>query len=163
MALRWGWMAALILVVGVVGGCKKQPQAESRYDLSLESNQRYLVDNAARAGVTTLPSGLQYRIIKAGTGNSPVGPDDLVTVTYKGWMIDGTVFDRTRAGATAQFSAGGVIPGWIEALSLMKEGDEWEIVLPADIAYGDEGKLPVIPPNQTLVFVIGLLAVTHAN
>lgn len=130
-------------------------------DLSPESNTKFLADNAKRAGVKVLPSGLQYRVIKAGTGKSPK-PDDNVTVTYKGSLIDGKVFDQTQDGQTATFPAGQLIPGWVEALQLMKEGDSWELVIPANLGYGAEGAGGVIPPNQTLIFQMELRKVDVA-
>jgi FKBP-type peptidyl-prolyl cis-trans isomerase len=127
-------------------------------DLSPESNQQFLADNAKRQGVMVLPSGLQYRVIKSGSGKSPT-PNDLVTVTYRGQLINGMVFDETQPGKTATFPAGQLIPGWVEALQLMKEGDEWELVIPSNLGYGEAGAGGVIPPNQTLVFDMSLLKV----
>jgi peptidylprolyl isomerase len=127
-------------------------------DMSPEGNMKFLEDNKAKEGVKVTPSGLQYRVIKAGTGKTPTAAD-VVTVTYKGWLIDGTVFDQTEAGQTATFPAGQLIPGWVEALQMMKEGDEWEIVLPSNLGYGEAGAGGVIPPNQTLVFDMALLKV----
>ena len=134
------------------------PPAGATADMSPEGNQKFLADNKAKEGVTTTASGLQYRVIKAGTGASPTA-NDVVNVTYKGWLIDGTVFDETAPGQPAQFPAGALIPGWVEALQLMKEGDEWEIVLPSELGYGATGAGGVIPPNQTLVFNMALLGV----
>jgi FKBP-type peptidyl-prolyl cis-trans isomerase len=134
-------------------------QAGTTYDLSAQSNQKFLVDNAAKKGVVKLPSGLQYRVIKTGHGKSPTSPDDMVTVTYKGWLIDGKVFDQTQPGQTANFPAGHLIPGWVQALKLMKEGDEWELVIPAQLGYGAMGAPGAIPPNQTLVFDMQLISV----
>ena len=133
-----------------------QPGATA--DMSPEANQRFLEENKAKAGVTTTASGLQYRVIKPGTGASPT-VNDVVNVTYKGALIDGTVFDETPPGQTATFPAGALIPGWVEALQLMKEGDEWEIVIPSELGYGAQGAGGVIPPNQTLVFQMALLGV----
>lgn len=127
-------------------------------DLSPESNQQFLTDNAKRPGVMMLQDGLQYRVIKTGNGKSPT-PEDLVTVTYKGQLINGMVFDQTQPGKTATFPAGQLIPGWVEALQKMKEGDEWELVIPANLGYGEAGAGGVIPPNQTLVFDMALLKV----
>jgi FKBP-type peptidyl-prolyl cis-trans isomerase len=127
-------------------------------DLSPESNQQFLADNAKRPGVMMLPSGLQYRVIKSGNGKSPT-PNDIVTVTYRGWLINGMVFDETPPGKTATFPAGQLIPGWVEALQKMKEGDEWELVIPANLGYGEAGAPGAIPPNQTLVFDMALLKV----
>lgn len=140
------------------GGSAAATQLPVARDLSPESNQQFLADNAKRPGVMTTPDGLQYRVIKAGTGKSPT-PDDLVTVTYRGQLINGMVFDETQPGKTATFPEGQLIPGWVEALQKMKEGDEWELVIPANLGYGEAGAGGVIPPNQTLVFDMTLLKV----
>ena len=132
------------------------PQAA---DISPESNQKFLADNAKRPGVKVTADGLQYRVIKAGTGKPATAPTDNVTVTYKGSLIDGKVFDQTQDGMPATFPAGQLIPGWVEALQMMKEGDEWEIVIPSNLGYGEAGAGGVIPPNQTLVFQMALLKV----
>ena len=133
-----------------------QPGATA--DMSPEGNQKFLEENKAKPGVTTTASGLQYRVIKSGAGASPTVNDD-VNVTYKGWLIDGTVFDESPPGQPATFPTGQLIPGWVEALQLMKEGDEWEIVIPSELGYGERGAGGVIPPNQTLVFNMALLGV----
>ena len=157
-------VAAIALGVTALGsGTAALAQGTSSYDLSPDSNKKFLADSAARKGVVVLPSGLQYRVIKSGTGISPKGPMDMVTVTYKGWLIDGKVFDQTKPGQTAQFPAGGLIRGWVEALRRMKEGDEWELVIPAALGYGAAGAGGVIPPNETLVFDMQLVAVTPAR
>lgn len=140
------------------GGSAAPTQLPVAKDLSPESNQQFLADNAKRSGVMTLPSGLQYQVIKSGTGKSPT-PNDLVTVTYRGQLINGMVFDETQPGKTATFPAGQLIPGWVEALQKMKEGDQWQLVIPANLGYGEAGAGGVIPPNQTLVFDMTLLKV----
>jgi peptidylprolyl isomerase len=170
--------AATICVAGLaLAGCNQQentaqqteatppaaaeqaaPAPTTQADMSPEGNQKFLDDNAKKEGVKTTASGLQYRVIKAGTGKSPT-VNDIVNVTYKGWLIDGTVFDQTQPGDTATFPAGQLIPGWVEALQMMKEGDEWEIVIPSNLGYGEAGAGGVIPPNQTLVFDMALLKV----
>jgi FKBP-type peptidyl-prolyl cis-trans isomerase len=142
---------------GEAPGATPGPTATTT-DMSPEGNQRFLAENKAKAGVTTTASGLQYRVMKSGAGASPT-PNDLVRVTYRGWLIDGTVFDETPPGQSAEFPAGQLIPGWVEALQLMKEGDEWEIVIPSELGYGERGAGGVIPPNQTLVFNMALLGV----
>lgn len=166
---------AMIAVCGVsLSGCGKEqkPMADknqpasaqaSVYDLSAESNKKFLAANTAKAGVVTRPDGLQYRVIKSGHGAMPTKADDMVTVTYKGSLINGTVFDQTKPGQTATFPAGRLIPGWVEALSLMKEGDEWELVIPSDLGYGSQGAGGVIPPDQTLVFDMTLISVKPAQ
>jgi FKBP-type peptidyl-prolyl cis-trans isomerase len=128
-------------------------------DISPESNKKYLDDNAKRPGVKVTSDGLQYRVVKAGTGKTATAPTDMVTVTYKGSLITGQVFDQTMDGMPATFPAGQLIPGWVEALQMMKEGDEWEIVIPSNLGYGEAGAGGVIPPNQTLVFQMALLKV----
>ena len=128
-------------------------------DISPESNQKFLADNAKKSGVKVTADGLQYRVIKAGTGKTATAPTDNVTVTYKGSLIDGKVFDQTQDGMPATFPAGQLIPGWVEALQMMKEGDEWEIVIPSALGYGASGAGGVIPPNQTLVFDMALISV----
>ena len=152
-------LAALTLLAA----CEKKPaDAAPAYDLSAAANTKFMAANAAKPGVHKTADGLQYRVIKAGTGKTPQSPDDMVSVTYKGWMINGKVFDQTK-GAPASFPAGGLIPGWVEALSMMKEGDEWELVIPSDLGYGSEGAGADIPPNQTLVFDMTLVSVTPAR
>lgn len=155
-------ITALLLGAALLSGCG-QNAGEPKYDLSPDSNQKFLADNGARKDVVTTASGLQYRVINAGHGKQVTGPSDIVTVTYKGWTIDGHVFDRTQHGATASFPAGGLIPGWVEALKLMHAGDEWQLVIPADLGYGAEGAGADIPPNQTLVFNMQLISVHRPN
>jgi FKBP-type peptidyl-prolyl cis-trans isomerase len=114
------------------------------YNISQESNAKFLADYAALPGVTKTADGLLYRVIKAGNGKTPQRTDDQVTVLYKGQLIDGTVFDHTTMPANPAdpdsgprtFPAGALIHGWVEALSRMKEGDTWELVTPYPLAYG---------------------------
>ena len=155
-------LATTITGLLLLGGCGRNEGAPT-YDLSPESNQKFLADNGARKDVTTTASGLQYRVINTGHGRMVQSPSDVVTVTYKGWTIDGHVFDRTQHGSTASFPAGGLIPGWVEALKLMHAGDQWQLVIPADLAYGAEGAGADIPPNQTLVFNMQLISVSRPN
>jgi FKBP-type peptidyl-prolyl cis-trans isomerase FklB len=151
------FFACAIAAAVSLAGCGQKAEA---YDLSLASNAKYLVDNKAKPGVKTFADGLQYRIIKSGSGKPVKSPADTVTVIYKGWTIDGKVFDQTPSGQTASFPAGGLIPGWVEALRHMKEGDEWELVIPADLGYGARGAGNAIGPNQTLVFDMTLVSVS---
>jgi len=121
--------------------------------------QEFLEENALGDDVQTLESGLQYRVITDGDGASP-GEDDVVSVHYEGRLVDGTVFDSSlEKGEPAVFPVTGVIPGWTEALQLMQEGDQWEIVLPSELAYGEQGVPPVIGPNAVLIFEVELLEV----
>ena len=124
-------VSVALLCAPTLACAKKTEKAEaaaSQYDLSAPSNQKFLADYAAKPGAFKTQDGLQYRVIKAGTGKSPQSADDMVTVSYKGWLINGKVFDQTKDGETAEFPAGQLIPGWVEALSLMKEGDHWQVV-----------------------------------
>lgn len=146
---RVGLLAAGALALFTVAAQAADPA------LSPEANAAYLKANAAKPGVVVEPSGLQYRIIKSGYGKRP-GPRDTVTVYYKGQLINGTTFDATEPGFPAQFTVNRLIPGWTEALMLMREGDHWQLVIPANLAYGPSGNGP-IPPNQALVFDLELL------
>jgi FKBP-type peptidyl-prolyl cis-trans isomerase len=127
--------------------------------LSAQANAAFLADNAKKPGVVTRPSGLQYRILQNGYGKRP-GPADLVTVYYSGALINNKVFDATEAGLPATFTTNELIPGWTEALELMREGDHWQLVIPSNLAYGARGAGDgTIPPNQTLVFDLELVKV----
>ncbi len=118
----------------------------------------YLEANKKKEGVKTLESGLQYRVIKEGTGKIPTDRDS-VTVHYKGTLTDGTEFDSSyKRGQPVQFGVTRVIAGWTEALQLMKVGSKWELVIPAELAYRNQQK-GQIPPNSTLIFEVELLGV----
>lgn len=117
--------------------------------------RKFLSENAKKEGVVTLPSGLQYKVIKEGTGKVP-GPHDSVTVNYRGTLIDGQEFDSSyRKGKPATFRVDGVISGWTEALQLMKEGAKWQLFIPADLAYGERGVLA----DRILIFDVELISV----
>jgi len=150
--------AAILFATVFLTGCNEK-KSDMHYDLTAESNSKFLTDNARAPGVVTTASGLQYKIIATGHGKQISSPADMVTVTYKGWTIDGHVFDQTPAGQTASFPAGRLIPGWVEALKLMHEGDEWQLVIPAELGYGAQGAGGDIGPNQTLVFDMKLVSV----
>ena len=148
-----------ILVAGFVAMLGLSVQAADS-SLSPEANAAFLAANAKKPGVVVEPSGLQHRAIHTGFGKRPKGTD-LVTVNYKGSLINGKVFDATEPGLPAQFTVNKLIPGWTEALELMREGDEWELVIPANLAYGAHGAGGgAIPPNQALVFDLQLISVT---
>lgn len=160
--------APLLALVVPLTACEKKTQAPPAaplpvYDLSAASNKKFLADYAAKPGVFKTQDGLEYRIIRSGTGKAPQSGADMVTVSYKGSLINGKVFDHTEPGKNAVFPAGGLIPGWVEALSLMKEGDEWELVIPSELGYGPEGAGGDIPGNQTLVFDMTLVSVSPAQ
>jgi FKBP-type peptidyl-prolyl cis-trans isomerase len=152
-------LATIVFGAALLGGCNNEKKADMHYDLTPESNQKFLADNAHLTGVVTTASGLQYKVITAGHGKQITSPADVVTVTYKGWTIDGHVFDQTPSGRTASFPAGRLIPGWVEALKLMHEGDEWQLVIPSALGYGEDGAGADIGPNQTLVFDMKLVSV----
>ncbi|WP_058912551.1 FKBP-type peptidyl-prolyl cis-trans isomerase [Entomohabitans teleogrylli] len=119
--------------------------------------QKYLDENAKREGVNSTESGLQFRVITQGEGEIPARKDR-VRVHYTGKLIDGTVFDSSVArGEPAEFPVSGVIPGWIEALTLMPVGSKWELTIPHNLAYGERGAGASIPPFSTLVFEVELL------
>ncbi|AKD04568.1 FKBP-type peptidyl-prolyl cis-trans isomerase [Pontibacter korlensis] len=124
-----------------------------------EAGEQFLADNKGKEGVQTLPSGLQYMVLKEGTGKSP-SASDTVTTHYHGTLIDGTTFDSSyERGQPATFPVNGVIAGWTEALQKMKEGAKWRLFVPAELAYGAQGAGDVIGPHSTLIFDVELLQV----
>jgi FKBP-type peptidyl-prolyl cis-trans isomerase FklB len=138
---------------------KQETEMRGLAEKNRQEGEAFLAANAQKEGVVTLPSGLQYRVVEDGTGATP-GPQDVVTVHYEGRLIDGEVFDSSRQrGEPATFPVTGVIPGWTEALQLMKKGAKWELFIPADLAYGERGAHPVIGPNAVLIFDVELLEV----
>ncbi|MBV9551001.1 MAG: FKBP-type peptidyl-prolyl cis-trans isomerase [Alphaproteobacteria bacterium] len=141
------------------------PTVTKNYPLTPEGNARFLADYAARPDVKKLDGGVLYRVLHAAEAksNGPLVNNDTVTVSYRGWLIDGTAFDQTKPGAPIPLSLSAVIPGWRTALMKMKVGDLWEIAIPSDQAYGAEGRPGRIPPNQTLVFVVSLAKVEYAG
>jgi FKBP-type peptidyl-prolyl cis-trans isomerase len=147
--------AMLALALAMSAGQAAPPDPS----LSAQANSAFLDANVRKPGVNALP-GIQYRIIKTGKGAQPDGRD-CATVNYKGSLINGKVFDATKPGEHATFPVGRLIAGWTEALQLMHEGDEWELVIPSGLAYGKRGAgNGVIPPDQTLVFDVELLKVS---
>ena len=122
-------------------------------------SREFLASNANKPGVVNLPSGLQYKVIREGSGRSP-GVTDTVTVHYRGTLIDGTEFDSSYSrGKPATFGVSRVIAGWTEALQLMKEGAKWQLFIPPDLAYGEKGAGSKIPPNSSLIFDVELISV----
>jgi FKBP-type peptidyl-prolyl cis-trans isomerase FklB len=121
--------------------------------------EAFLAQNKTQPGVITLPDGLQYKVIQDGSGPKPSG-NDIVSVHYSGTLIDGTEFDSSyRRGEPASFPVNGVIPGWTEALKMMRTGSTWMLYIPASLAYGERGAPPVIGPNETLIFKVELLGI----
>lgn len=125
-----------------------------------KDGEAFLAENKKKEGVITLPSGLQYKVLKEGTGPKPLATDTVKT-HYKGTFIDGTEFDSSYGrGEPAEFPVNGVIPGWTEALQLMSVGSKWQVVIPANLAYGEKGAgNGVIPANSTLVFEVELMEI----
>ena len=139
----------------------RQKQEEKRL-AAVETNKKegaaFLAANATKEGVVTLPSGLQYKIMVAGTGPKPTA-DDQVVCNYRGTLLDSTEFDSSyKRGEPATFGVGRVIKGWSEALQLMPVGSKWQLFIPSDLAYGERGQGP-IGPNSTLVFEVELLSI----
>ncbi len=122
-----------------------------------KAGQAFLAENKTKPGVVSLPSGLQYIVLKEGTGPKPVATDK-VKCHYEGTLINGTVFDSSiKRGEPIEFAVLGVIPGWTEALQLMNVGSKWRLFMPSDLGYGDQGSGPVIKPGDTLIFDLELL------
>ena len=144
----------------VVAAQEKRMREEA--EKNLEAGRAFLDENGKKEGVRIMPSGLQYKILHEGSGKTPT-EHDMVTVHYRGTLIDGTEFDSSyRRGQPASFRVDGVIKGWTEALLMMKEGDKWELFIPPDLAYGDK-RTGKISPNSTLIFEVTLISVQHDN
>lgn len=138
---------------------ERQAELKQQAEKNKKIEEEFLAKNKALKGMKTTASGLQYRVVKEGAGAHPTDADK-VEVEYTGKLIDGTVFDSTKkAGKPAVFPVTGVIPGWTEALKMMKPGAVWEVFIPAHLAYGERGQGPIIEPNQTLIFDIHLKSI----
>jgi FKBP-type peptidyl-prolyl cis-trans isomerase FklB len=142
----------------------RQKQARARQNALVENKKAgdaFLAQNKVKDGVVTLPSGLQYKVLKAGMGRKP-SDADTVECRYRGTLIDGTEFDNTyddKEPATFTVKDGGGIPGWREALKLMPVGSKWQLFLPAQLAFGERGTSRGVEPNATLIFELELLAI----
>lgn len=142
---------------------KMMAQAQEQATKNKKDGDAFQAKNKKNKGVVTLPSGLQYKIVKAGTGKKPT-PADSVTAHYSGKLISGAEFDSSyKRGEPASFALNGVIKGWQEALPLMQEGAKWEVVIPPELAYGPNGAGQSIGPNETLIFEIEMIAVKAAG
>ncbi|MDE6324032.1 MAG: FKBP-type peptidyl-prolyl cis-trans isomerase [Paramuribaculum sp.] len=138
---------------------RQQAEAAKKGEINAKAGKEFLDKNAEREGVKKTESGLQYEIIEEGAGASP-SKGDRVTVHYTGKLIDGTVFDSSvERGEPATFGVTQVIPGWVEALQMMKVGAKWRLFIPSELAYGPNGAGGVIGPNATLIFDVELLKI----
>ncbi len=139
---------------------EKQREAAAKMgEVNAKAGEAFLAENGKRVEVKTTPSGLQYEVLTEGDGPMPTA-EDQVEVHYTGKLIDGTVFDSSvDRGQPATFGVTQVIPGWVEALQLMKAGSKWRLFIPSQLAYGPNGAGGVIGPNQTLIFDVELLKV----
>jgi FKBP-type peptidyl-prolyl cis-trans isomerase FklB len=138
---------------------KQEEVAKKLGEKNKKEGEAFLAENKKKEGVKTLPSSLQYKVIKEGTGKKPK-ITDTVTTHYRGTLIDGIEFDSSyRRGKPASFPVNGVIPGWTEALQLMGEGAKWQLFVPPNLAYGERGAGRDIGPNATLIFEIELISI----
>jgi FKBP-type peptidyl-prolyl cis-trans isomerase FklB len=138
---------------------KKQDEMKVVAEKNKVDGKKFLDENAKKAGVKTTASGLQYKVIKEGSGDKPTDAD-VVETNYRGTTIDGKEFDSSaKHGSSFSFPVNGVIKGWSEALKLMPIGSKWELYVPSDLAYGDEGAGEDIAPGSTLVFQVELLSI----
>ncbi len=138
---------------------KMQEKAKVAGDKNKLDGEQFLAANKAKPGVMTTASGLQYKVVKEGSGAKPT-PEDTVSVHYKGTLLDGTEFDSSyKRNQPATFAVKGVIPGWTEALQLMNVGSTYQLFIPSNLAYGERGAGATIGPNSTLVFEVELLSI----
>lgn len=159
---------AAVSLTAVVNATAQTGQTNSGTPISMqqstaEKNQAageaFLALNKSKPNVVTLSDGLQYQVIKQGTGPKPTA-NDTVTVNYAGKLINGTEFDSSyKRGQPASFPVNGVIAGWTEALQMMNVGSIWELYVPPSLAYGQHGAPPAIGPNETLIFKVELLGI----
>jgi len=138
---------------------KHEDELKKVAEQNKKDGEAFLAENKKKDGVVTLASGLQYKVIKEGEGKTPK-ETDTVTVNYRGTFIDGTEFDSSyKRNQPATFPVAGVIPGWTEALQLMKVGSKWQLFVPSGLAYGEQGAGKIIGPNSTLIFDVELLSI----
>lgn len=140
---------------------EQQAEMAVKGEENKQAGEAFLAENAAKAGVMTTESGLQYEVLREGDGPKP-GPDDEVTINYRGTLPDGTQFDSSYdRGQPSTFQVGGVIQGFAEALQMMPVGSQYRFVIPADLAYGEAGSGPLIGPNQTLIFEVEMISISE--
>jgi FKBP-type peptidyl-prolyl cis-trans isomerase FklB len=142
---------------------KQEAALKQAGEKNKKEGEAFLTENKTKEGVKTLPSGLQYKVIKAGSGKKPKATDTVVT-HYKGTLLDGTEFDSSyRRNQPATFKVNGVIRGWTEALQLMEEGAKWILYVPSALAYGERGAGGQIGPNATLIFEVELVSIQETK
>jgi FKBP-type peptidyl-prolyl cis-trans isomerase FklB len=142
---------------------KQEAKMQAEGAANKKQGEDFLAANKSKEGVKTLPSGLQYKILKEGTGPKPAA-SDTVECNYRGTLIDGKEFDSSaKHGGPASFPVGGVIKGWTEALQLMPVGSKWQLFIPADLAYGDRGAGADIGPDSTLIFDVELVSIKQPD
>lgn len=168
--MNYGWargaaaLAMIAVLAGPLAACDRAPAApDETAAQNLRAAEFFLTSNARAEGVQTLPSGVQYKVIRSGPpGGERPDRNDLVRVDYEGTLTDGTVFDSSyQAGQPAVFTVSDVVPGWTEVLQQMRVGDEWVVYLPPALGYGEQGR-PGIPPNAVMVFRLKLLDIARA-
>jgi len=138
---------------------KQQEKTQVTGEANKKEGEAFLAANKSKEGVVTLPSGLQYKILKAGTGPKPTAADSVVC-NYKGTLLNGTEFDSSyKRGQPTTFPVGGVIKGWTEALQLMPVGSKWQLFIPSTLAYGERGAGGDIGPGATLIFEVELMSI----
>jgi FKBP-type peptidyl-prolyl cis-trans isomerase FklB len=152
-------------IAGALNALKSETMAKQQgvaSELAVKNKaegEKFLAENKSKPGVTSLPSGLQYKVIQEGSGPKPT-PSDVVVCHYRGTLLDGSEFDSSfKRGQPASFPVSGVIRGWTEALQLMPVGSKWQLFVPADLAYGERGAGADIGPNATLIFEVELVSI----
>ena len=156
-------LAALVGAAALYVNSKNETNSQVSENNSLSpatSNQEEIMTDSTSSNMISTSSGLQYRILKEGSGTESPGPTSVVTVHYRGKLTDGFEFDSSyKRSQPATFPVNGVIRGWTEALQLMKVGDKWELTIPPELGYGSQGAGDVVPPDATLIFEVDLIEI----
>lgn len=152
-----------VIALFLLAGCTDFEAQERQAELNRQQGTAFLAANRSKEGITVRPSGLQYQMLREGSGPKPT-ISDRVSVHYRGTLIDGSEFDSSYArGEPATFAVAGVIPGWTEGLQLMSVGSHYRLFVPSDLGYGQKGAGDQIGPNATLVFDVELLEIVGRN